>query len=153
MGNAMMIIMGGIFLLMLAPVAFAGCASESYAKACTSCSFDAQGKIDQSCMDGYKTSGTACVSTSYPIMAAKYSAGNCSQVDQCASELQSCVNQYSTGNDSDDCKEGSVAICYASADECTRSAASECGEIQNVCKPPAAMVLLVLAGALFYSRR
>jgi len=143
----------GLVLLFMVPVAFAGCASESYAKACASCSFDAQGKIDQSCKDGYKSSGTACVSTSYPIMAAKYSAGNCSQVDECASELQSCVAQYSTGNDSADCKEGSVAVCYSSADICTQSAAGKCSDLESPCKAPAAIFLLMLGGALFYSRR
>jgi len=153
MGKTVMFIIGIIFLLMLAPVAFADCAGDAYGKACASCSFDANGKVDQTCMDNYKSQGTTCVSTKYPLMAAQYAKGNCSQIDTCASELQSCVAQYSSGNDSADCKEGSVAICYASADECTRKAASECGEIQNICKPPAAMVLLVLVGALFYSRR
>jgi len=143
----------GLVLLFVAPVAFAGCASESYAKSCASCSFDANGKIDQSCMNGYKSSGTACVSTSYPVMAAKYSAGNCSQVDECASQLQSCTAQYSTGNDSADCKEGSMAVCYTIADQCTSSAAGKCSDLESPCKAPEAFILLVLVGALFYSRR
>ncbi len=146
-------ILVGLILLFMAPVAFAGCASEAYSKSCASCSFDANGKIDQSCSGGYKASGTACVSTSYPIMAGKYSAGKCPEVDACASELSSCSAQYSSGNDKSDCSEGSVAVCYSAADSCTRSAAAKCGEIESPCSTPAAILLLIAGGAMFYSRR
>jgi hypothetical protein len=146
-------ILVGLILLFMAPVAFAGCASGAYAKSCASCSFDANGKIDQSCMNGYKASGTACVSSSYPIMAGKYSAGQCPEVDSCAAELQSCSAQYSTGNDKTDCSEGSVAICYSAADQCTKSAAVKCGEVENPCKVPGAILLLIAGCTMFYSRK
>jgi len=142
-----------VFGLILAPLAFAGCAADAYSKACASCSFDQYGKIDSSCSGGYKASGTACVSASYPIMAAKYADGKCPQVDSCASELQSCVAQYNTGNDKADCQEGSVGVCYAAADQCTKSAAVKCGEIEQQCQGSSAGFILLFAGLLFVRMR
>jgi hypothetical protein len=137
----------------LAGAAFAGCASESYGKACASCSFDENGKIDQSCKDGYQSSGTTCMTTSYPIMSAKYAQGNCSQVDDCTAELKSCIAQYSSGNDKADCQEGSVSVCYASADACMSSAARQCGEIEKQCPGSSAGFILLFAGLGFVSRK
>jgi hypothetical protein len=146
------IIMAILFLgLVLAPLAFAGCASDSYRKACASCSFDQYGKMDQSCWGGYKASGTTCVSVSYPIMAGKYAEGKCPAIDSCASELQSCVAQYGTGDDKADCQEGSLAVCYAAADVCTKQAAVKCGEIESPCPGSSATFILLFAG-LFYVR-
>jgi hypothetical protein len=143
-----------VLVLAFASLAFSSsCAADAYNKACTSCSFDANGKIDQTCSGGYKASGTACVSTSYPIMAGKYASGGCPAVDECAGELTSCVAQYSSGNDKADCQEGSVAVCYASADECTKQAAIKCGEVEQQCNKPAIMLLVILAGAVFFSRK
>ncbi len=143
-----------VLVLAFASLAFsASCAADAYRKACSSCPFDENGKTDQSCSNGYKASGTACLSTSYPIMAAKYAEGKCPDVDTCASELSSCVAQYASGNDKADCQEGSVAVCYAAADECTRQAAIKCGEIQNPCSAPSFIMLLLLAGTAFYSRK
>jgi hypothetical protein len=137
-------------LLVLISGSFAGCASEAYAKTCASCGFDKDGKVDQSCSKGYQTSGTACVSTSYPIMAGKYATGQCPQVDECAAELSSCNAQMSTGDDKADCAEGSKASCYAAADVCTRSAAVKCGEIENqTCGGSSAAFVLLFAGLGF----
>lgn len=127
----------------------ADCAGKAYRDACAACQFDAQGKIDQTCSNGYKGSGTVCVSTSYPITAAKYAKGECSMVDECTSELQSCSAQYASGNDKADCQEGSLAVCYAAADECMKQAAVKCGEIQNPCGAPSFILLLLLAGLAF----
>ncbi len=138
-----------LVVLLVTGAVFAGCAAESYSKACASCPFDENGKVDQSCSGGYKASGTACVSTSYPIMAGKYATGDCPAVDECASELSSCVAQYATGNDKADCQEGSVAICYAAADQCTKQAAIKCGEIESPCSGSAAAFLLLFAGLAF----
>ncbi len=139
-----------VFGLILAPLAFAGCAADSYRKACGSCSFDQYGKIDQTCSGGYKTSGTTCVSASYPIMAAKYAEGKCPEVDSCASELQSCVAQVSTGNDKADCQDGSVAVCYATADGCTKSAAAKCNDIvSDPCPSPVDIFAFIFAGLVF----
>jgi len=138
-----------IGLVLLLPLAFAGCAEDAYRKACTSCTFDANGKIDQSCQNGYQSSGTACVSTSYPIMSGQYAAGKCPQVDACAEELRSCTAQYSSGNDKADCQEGSVGTCYAVADICVNKAAAKCGGIQPQC-PGSAATFLLLFGGLGY---
>jgi hypothetical protein len=147
-------IMFGMFVVLLfAGVSFAGCAAQAYAKTCSSCTFDQYGKVDQSCSSGYKNSGTTCMTTSYPIMAGKYASGECPAVDACASELSSCSAQYSSGNDKEDCQEGSLAICYAAADECVKSAAVKCGEIESPCAAPAFALLAVLAGALFTRRK
>ncbi len=147
-----------IFVLMLfglmVGASFAGCAADAYRKSCASCSFDANGKMDRSCSDGYKNSGITCTSTSYPIMSTKYAAGQCPQVDACASELSSCVAQYSSGDDRADCQEGSVGVCYTAADQCTKSAAIACGEVEQQCGAPAGMLLavLALAGFVYYRK-
>lgn len=135
-----------LVLSLAAGLAFAGCASEAYQKACASCSFDANGKIDSSCQSGYQSSGTACVSTSYPIMSAQYAQGKCPQVDACADELRSCTSQYSTGDDRADCQEGSVGVCYSAADACTKRAAIACGEIEKQCPGTTATFLLLFLG-------
>ena len=132
----------------------ASCAADAYRRSCASCSFDASGKIDRSCSDGYKNSGITCTSTSYPIMSGKYAAGQCPQVDACAEQLSSCVAQYSTGDDRADCQEGSVGVCYSAADACTRSAAIACGEVQQQCGAPTfiLMGMLALAGFAYYRK-
>jgi hypothetical protein len=140
-------------LLVLASGSFAGCASEAYSKTCGSCTFDSNGKVDQSCKSGFTSSGTTCVSVSYPIMAAKYAEGKCPQVDSCADELRSCTAQYTTGNDSEDCREGSTAICYASADYCVKSAAIKCGEIESPCPGSATGFILLFASLAFVRLR
>lgn len=140
-------------LVMLAGAVFAGCAAEAYSKTCNSCSFDASGKVDSSCKSGYQSSGTSCVSISYPIMAGKYAEGKCPAVDSCAEELRSCTAQYSSGNDSEDCREGSTAVCYAAADECVKHAAVTCGEIEKPCQGSSAGFILLFAGLAFVKLR
>jgi len=140
-------------LFFLAGLLHAGCAQDAYSKACASCSFDASGKIDKSCQQGYQSSGTACVSSKYPIMAGKYAAGQCPQVDACADELRSCTAQYSTGDDKADCQEGSVAVCYSAADQCTKQAAIKCGEVEQQCPGSAAAFILLIGASLFLYRK
>ena len=143
-----------LFGLLVGSSFAATCAAEAYAKSCAQCSFDANGKMDRSCSDGFKQSGISCTSTSYPIMSGKYAAGQCPQVDACASELSSCVAQYSSGDDRADCQEGSLAVCYAAADECTKKAAIACGEVQSPCSAPSfiLMGMLALAGFAYYRK-
>lgn len=132
-------------ILAIAGVAAAGCAGDAYSKACASCSFDQSGRIDNSCQKGYQSSGTACVSASYPIMSAQYAQGKCPQVDSCADELRTCTAQYSSGNDKADCEEGSVSVCYAAADACVRQAAKSCGEIEAQCPGSSAIFIALFA--------
>ena len=144
--------MGKLYLVPLALLFLAGmifaadCAAKAYRNSCAGCTFDANGKMDRACSDGYKSSGITCTSTSYPIMSGKYAAGQCPQVDACTGELSSCVAQYSTGDEKADCAEGSVAVCYAASDSCVKSAAVKCGEIEQQCGAPA----LILLGALSF---
>ncbi len=84
------------------------------------------------------------MSATYPVMAGKYAQGQCPQIDSCASELSSCSSQYSSGNDKEDCQEGSQAICYAAADSCLQSAAAKCGEVEKLCPGPAVLLLALL---------
>lgn len=139
-------------LLFLTGIVSAGCATDAYSKSCSSCSFDQHGKMDSSCYGGYQSSAITCLSTKYPIASAKYSAGQCPGIDYCLSELNSCKAQYSSGNDKADCEEGSVAICFAAADECVKSAAIKCGEIEQECPGSSTgmMLLLVLVGIAKY---
>lgn len=143
-----------LFGLMVAPSFAASCAADAYRKACASCPFDESGKMDRSCWEGYKQSGIACTSASYPIMSTKYAAGQCPQVDACASELQSCIAAASSGNDRGDCLEGSVSVCYSAADKCTEKAAIACGEVEKECGPPSFILMgvLVLAGFAYYRK-
>jgi hypothetical protein len=145
------IFLGFLLIALLASFSFAGCAAEAYSKTCASCSFDKDGKVDRSCSDGYKGSGTACVSASYPIMAGNYAQGKCPEVDACASELSSCNAQYSSGNDKTDCAEGSKSVCYSAADQCVQSAARKCGEIEKQCPGSSTSFILLLAGFGFVS--
>jgi len=138
-----------VLLVLLITSVFAGCAADAYSKACASCSFDQYGKMDQNCYGGYKTSGVACTSTTYPITSGKYANGECSAVDTCTSDLNACIVQYQSGNDSLDCQEGSVAVCFAAADECMKHVAGECGEIQSLCFAPAAGFVLLFVGMGF----
>lgn len=136
-------------LALLSGAVFAGCAADAYSKTCASCKFDENGKVDQSCKNGYQSSGTTCVSVSYPIMAGKYAEGKCPAVDSCAEELRSCTAQYSSGNDKADCVEGSTSVCYSAADACVQTAAKSCGEIEKQCPGSSAMFILVLSGMAF----
>ncbi len=142
-----------IAFLSLASVSFAGCARDAYNKACSSCSFDSNGKIDKSCQQGMQSSGTACVSAGYPIMSTQYAAGKCPQVDTCAADLQACTAQYGSGDDKADCQEGSVGVCYSSADECIKKAAIKCGEIENSCPGSSTAFVLLFAGFAFVKLR
>jgi len=147
----------GIFLLLFSlSSAAADCSAKSYAQSCANCQFDTNGKMDAGCYSSYKNSGIRCVSTSYPIASGKYAAGQCSGIDACASELSACQSQYTSGNDKEDCQEGSVAVCYAAADQCVSQAAVKCGEIEQQCPGSSAAIVLpfLLAGfAKLYWKR
>ena len=126
--------------------AAAGCSSNAYSQACSSCSFDSGGKMDQSCYSVRQAAGTACLTSTFPVAYAQYSAGNCSGIDECITELNSCKAQYSSGNDREDCREGSVGVCFSSADVCVSSAAAKCNPgAVSLCATPSAFIL---AGAL-----
>jgi len=135
----------------------ASCIAEAYSKSCSSCPFDEYGKMDSSCYNKYKSSGITCLSATYPLASAKYAQGICPQIDSCLSNLESCKAQYSSGNDRADCQEGSVSVCFASADACVRSAALKCEGIEGELEPCRSsllgmLVLLVLVGIAKYRK-
>jgi len=143
-------------LLVLSGSAFAmTCAADAYSRSCAGCSFDSNGKIDQKCYQEKKSAGIACVSSSHAIASAAYAAGKCPGIDACASELQSCQAQYSSGNDKADCAEGSVSVCFSASDHCVDRAAAECGEKPPSCTGAPALIMLVFAGIGFvgFARR
>ncbi len=142
----------GIFVL--AGSFSAGCISDAYAKACASCPFDEYGKMDSSCYEGYKASGIGCLSTTYPIVSAKYARGECQQINGCLSQLESCKASYSTGNDEADCREGSVRSCFSAADACIKNVAFQCGKVEEPCRGSllGMLILLVLAGIAKYRK-
>lgn len=139
--------------VVLSGILAADCSYDAYLKACANCPFDANGKINEACMGGYKASALSCISAKYPVMSTKYSAGECPEVDACASELSSCLSAASSGNDKQDCAEGSVKICYSSADTCINKAAIKCGEIEQQCPGSSALILLTLGLLGFYRMR
>ncbi|MFA5929645.1 MAG: hypothetical protein WC861_02075 [Candidatus Micrarchaeia archaeon] len=135
-----------VALLLFSGAAFAGmtCSADAYRNSCAGCAFDASGKMDQSCYQEKKSAGIGCVGTSHAIASAAYAQGKCPGIDACASELQACQSQYGSGNDSADCKEGSLSVCFAASDQCVDRAAAECGEKPPECKAPAALIMLVV---------
>ncbi|MEM4359419.1 MAG: hypothetical protein QXT45_02710 [Candidatus Bilamarchaeaceae archaeon] len=142
------IILGIIFLL---NAVMAGCSLDAYKKACANCKFDENGKMDKACADGYKTSGLSCISAEYPIMSAKYYAGECNAPQECVLKLSKCISEVSSGNDKFDCQQSEMLACYSSADECMRRAAFDCGEVERQCPGPAAILLLVISLFGFYA--
>ena len=141
-----------LFGLALASFSFATtpCAYSSYHKACQYCSFDQNGKMDQSCYQGYQGGGTSCVASTYPIASGKYSLGQCPQIDSCTSDLQRCKAMVTSGNDKTDCSQSYVADCFSQADACMEAAAEACGDKIKVC--PFALLLPALLGFVFLRR-
>ncbi|MCX8175527.1 MAG: hypothetical protein N3E51_04970 [Candidatus Micrarchaeota archaeon] len=134
-------------ILFLAGFAFAAsCSVEAYRNACANCPFDKSGKIDQKCKEGYKSGGIACVSATYPLMSAEYARGKCPRLDACAEMLQSCIAQYTSGNDKEDCASDSVRMCYQMSDACVDSAANQC-PAQQECSVLTGLIMLVVFGA------
>jgi hypothetical protein len=141
----------GIFsIILLSSAIFAGCSEDAYVNGCNGCKFDnATGKFDRTCTDAKKNEGTACLATSYPVAMANYRNGNCSMVDKCISDLNSCTASVSSGNEKADCAEGSTRTCYAVADACFKNAAAKCSNIQNPCPAPAGLAIVAGAAAIW----
>ena len=136
-------------LLLLSGVTFAGmtCAASAYRDSCAQCPFDSSGKMDKKCYDDKKAAGIACVSGAHAIASTQYAMGKCPGIDACASELQACQAQASSGSDKANCEEGSMATCFAVSDICVDKAALDCGEKPPECKAPAGLILLVVGMA------
>jgi hypothetical protein len=148
----MKVFIGILVLIGLIGSAFAdtGCAAGSYDMACVGCPFDQYGKMDQTCYENHMNGGLACFSSKYPIASAAYANGKCSGIDSCHEELDSCLAQYQTGNDSADCYEDNTRSCFSAADQCMYEAAGECGDDIPLCSAPVGgfVGLFVLVGFL-----
>ncbi|MEM0438182.1 MAG: hypothetical protein QXU54_02680 [Candidatus Micrarchaeia archaeon] len=145
------IIQAVMFLILLLNLAVAGCSLDAYKNACANCKFDENGKMDKACADMYKTQGLSCLSAQYPIMSARYYAGECNAPQECVSKLSKCLSESSSGNDKFDCQEGTVQACYKSADECMKWASFDCGEVERQCPGPALIILLAAGLFGFYA--
>lgn len=147
--------MGKLILAMLAMalfcgMLFAGCSERAYLSGCSSCKFDnATKKFDRSCTDAKKAEGIACLSAEYPIAMMNYRNGNCSAAEQCVQTLNTCVSAHSTGNEKADCDEGSLAYCYAGADQCFNQAAIKCTDMKSACAVPGGLIIIAGGAALW----
>jgi hypothetical protein len=140
----------------------ATCAEKSYSISCQKCTFDSNGKMDQTCYSGYQESGKLCLFAAYPLESIAYTNGECPAIDTCVDRLQTCKAFYASGNDSLDCESGQIDHCFTKADACVAAAVKNCtgtppGDVANLAPPPAwcdgIFFLLILPfGALFYCK-
>jgi hypothetical protein len=141
-----------LIALLVCGAAYAStCSYDAFMQACHSCTFDASGKMNQSCYEQYQQSGQSCVAVTYPVLAGVYKAGKCPQVDTCASELQSCKSIYETGNDSADCNNPQIEECFIQSDVCVDKAASACAGV-SLSSCPLMMILPAILGGALYSQ-
>lgn len=106
----------------------ATCAFDSFMKACDSCTFDANGKMDQQCWKQYEGEGTTCLGLSYPMMSVKYSMGFCPQMDECVQRLSACKERYKSGSDAADCNNLDMIQCFDIGDNCAQAANAVCAD-------------------------
>ncbi|MFH1785159.1 MAG: hypothetical protein ABH842_01905 [Candidatus Micrarchaeota archaeon] len=108
----------------------ATCAQKSYSTSCQKCNFDANGKMDQDCYNGYQTSGKGCLFAAYPLESIAYAGGNCPAIDSCVDRVQTCKAIFSSGSDKIDCMTGDISNCFVQGDKCVALAVKDCS------KPP-----------------
>ena len=114
--------------LFLSGIASAGCSYDSFNAACNDCTFDAYGKMNEECWQGYQSSGTTCLGKQYPMMSAKYMIGDCPQVDECASKLTACKDANDPGTNLKECKNLATLNCFTKADACVEAANEICAQ-------------------------
>jgi hypothetical protein len=141
-----------VMFLLFAGMAFAGCASSAYTKSCSECSFDDNGKMNQTCYKAKQAGGTTCLATSHAIMSAQYAAGKCPQIDACIESLNACKASLATGNDKQDCDSRVLTSCFDVADACVDKAGPQCGEtpLLESCATGPALIMLI-GGFVFLS--
>ena len=138
------------------------CAASAYVQSCNKCTFDATtGKMDPACYSSYQSWGTKCIAEKRPLLASKYSSGNCPAVDACASALSTCKSSASSGNDKTDCLNPMVGMCFTDSDACVVAAEKKCtsgpedmiDDLISDCPLPIIMILGLPVMAFLYSRR
>ena len=133
------------------------CGEDAYGKSCSQCAFDQSGRMDRGCYQRFENEGVACTAASDVVAATKYKEGKCEPVARCVRELEACKASASTGNDSLDCRVGSVSNCFEEADECFELASDQCHDITsedvgNLICPGGSLAILFALG-FAYSRR
>lgn len=121
----------GIVLMILiagAANAAAACASGPFLKACSACTFDANGKMNEACWKSYESEGQTCLATSYPMMALKYQFSGCEQLDTCVQRLSACKEAWKSGSDAVDCKSAGMINCFIVGDTCAERASAICAD-------------------------
>ena len=135
----------------------APCSQDSFRQACTSCPFDANGKMDQKCWEKYQQQGTSCIAKEYPVTSGMYSQGNCPEIDACANNLKVCVAAAPTLSDKEDCSSIPVMDCYWYADQCVKAAEHKCNPLNiQGCFPTVILLfslVSVVACCSIYSSR
>ena len=121
-GTFLIIMMSGIV------TAAAACASEPFLKACSACTFDANGKMNEGCWKSYESEGQTCLATSYPMMALKYQFSGCEQLDTCVQRLSACKEAWKSGSDAVDCKSVGMIDCFKRGDICAERANAVCAD-------------------------
>lgn len=117
-------------IMFLASVSSAAtCAEKAYYASCTKCTFDSNGKMNQTCYNNEQNAGKTCLFTAYPIESTEYSLGNCPAIDVCINRLQECKALYTTGNDEEDCASGSIDHCFVAGDICVAEAVKNCSGV------------------------
>lgn len=117
-----------IFVMAGAANAAADCASGPFIKACSACTFDANGKMNQACWKSYESEGQTCLATSYPMMALKYGLTGCAQLDTCVQRLSACKEAHKSGSDAADCNNAAMINCFTVADNCAERASAVCAD-------------------------
>lgn len=147
-----------VILLLVSGICFAlDCAANAYVQSCKVCSFDASGKMNQTCYNGWQEWGKKCIAEKRPSLSSAYSNGKCPEVDACRAQLESCKNSMSAGSDQRDCLNPLVGECFTEADACVAKAEDTCdaGLGSSIdaflmwCPFPVFMVLLLTAGFVY----
>ncbi|MCX6777004.1 MAG: hypothetical protein NTY73_03495 [Candidatus Micrarchaeota archaeon] len=138
------------------------CSINSYADSCKYCKFDSTGKMNETCYKSYNARGQECIAVHHPILASNYKDGKCPDVDACASQLQSCKNSFSLGDDKVDCNNPLVRECFTDADACIAKAVEKCGGNLDLAEvadllfyfcPNGIGLSVLLVGAVYAERR
>jgi|GEM_PF-5674658 len=133
------------------------CSTRGFDRACSKCEFT-NGKIDDACFEGYKSTSRTCVLTEYPSLTANVVGGaimgflsgdagaimggddeailqGCPAARACTNALKFCASDAGAcpGNHQKDCYNPACRMCYMSADRCIKGAAADCKDDDVVC--------------------
>lgn len=102
------------------------CSVKAFNDACIKCSFTPGGVIDEVCKNSTLDAGKACLFSTYPDAATKYTDHQCPAIDICINQLQTCISQRCPGTDKQDCLSAYCSMCYPEGDRCVARASVDC---------------------------